>query len=87
MSKVFANGLGVQSSIPGQVISKTQKMVLDSAVLNTQHYVDVWLRFFQLIELSGERTSGMKNRTCALSNLAISLVIESAHLPNSALTQ
>ena len=24
--------------IPGQVISKTQKMVLDASLLNTQHY-------------------------------------------------
>ena len=38
MSKVFANGPGNQSSIPGQVIPKTQKMVLDAALINTQHY-------------------------------------------------
>ena len=38
MSRVFANGLGDLSSIPGWVISKTQKMVLDAALLNTQHY-------------------------------------------------
>ena len=34
----FANGLGDQHSIPGQVIPKTQKMVLDDALLSTQHY-------------------------------------------------
>ena len=28
MSRVFANGPGVQCSIPGRVIPKTQKMVL-----------------------------------------------------------
>ena len=33
MSKVFANGPGDRGSIP-----KTQKMVLDAALLNTQHY-------------------------------------------------
>ena len=38
ISRVFANGPGDQSSIPGQVIPKTQKMVLDAALLNTQHY-------------------------------------------------
>ena len=38
MSRVFANGLGDRNSIPGQAIPKTQKMVLDSALLNTQHY-------------------------------------------------
>ena len=31
MVRVFANG-------PGQVITKTQEMVLDATLLNTQHY-------------------------------------------------
>ena len=38
MSKVFANGPGDWGSIPGWVIPKTQKMVLDAALVNTQHY-------------------------------------------------
>ena len=38
MSRVFANGPGDQASIPGWVIPKTQKMVLDAALLSTQHY-------------------------------------------------
>ena len=38
MSWVFANGPGDRGSIPGQVIPKTQKMVLDAALVNTQHY-------------------------------------------------
>ena len=38
MSIVFANGPGDQGSIPGQVIPKTQILVLDAALLNTQHY-------------------------------------------------
>ena len=38
MRKVFANGLGDCDSIPGQVIPKTQKLVLDATLLNTQHY-------------------------------------------------
>ena len=38
MSKVFANASGDRGSIPGQVIPKTQKMVLDAALLNTQYY-------------------------------------------------
>ena len=38
MSRVFANGPGDRSSIPGQVIPKTQKIVLDAALPNTQHY-------------------------------------------------
>ena len=36
--RVFANDLGDRGSIPGQVIPKTQKMVLDTTLLNTQHY-------------------------------------------------
>ena len=36
VSKVFANGLENQYSI--QVIPKNQKIVLDSSLLNTQHY-------------------------------------------------
>ena len=38
MSRVFANGPGDWGSIPSQVIPKTQKMVLDATLLNTQHY-------------------------------------------------
>ena len=38
MSSVFANGPGNRGSIPGQVIPKTQKIVLDAALFNTQHY-------------------------------------------------
>ena len=38
MSRVFANGLEDWGSIPGRVILKTRKMVLDAALLNTQHY-------------------------------------------------
>ena len=35
---VFANFLGDLGSIPGRVIPKTQKMVLDTSLLNTQQY-------------------------------------------------
>ena len=38
MSRVFTNGLGDWGSISGRVIPKTQKMVLDAALLNTQNY-------------------------------------------------
>ena len=38
MSRVFANGPGDWVSISGRVIPKTQKMVLDFTLLNTQHY-------------------------------------------------
>ena len=38
MVRVFANGPGDQDSIPGRVIPKTQKVVIDASLLNTQHY-------------------------------------------------
>ena len=38
MSRVFTNGLGDRDSIPGRVIPKTQKMLLDATLLRTQHY-------------------------------------------------
>ena len=37
MSRVLANGPGGRGSIPGRVIPKAQKMVLDVALLSTQH--------------------------------------------------
>ena len=37
MSRMFTNGLGDWDSIPGRVRPKTQKTVLDAALLNTQH--------------------------------------------------
>ena len=38
MVTVFTNGPGDQGSIPGLVIPKTQKILLDATLLNTQHY-------------------------------------------------
>ena len=38
MSRVFANGPGDCVSVRVRVIPKTQKMVLDAALLNTQYY-------------------------------------------------
>ena len=37
-SRVFTCGPGDQGSIPGRVIPKTQKIVLDTAFLSIQHY-------------------------------------------------
>ena len=34
---IYINGPGDRGSIPGQVIPKTQKMVLDAVLLNTHH--------------------------------------------------
>ena len=38
MSRTFSNGPGHRGSIPGRVVPKTQKMVLDAGLLRTQHY-------------------------------------------------
>ena len=38
VGRVFANDPGDQGSIPGRVIPKTLKMVLDTSLLNTQQY-------------------------------------------------
>ena len=38
MSRVFSNGPGNRGSISAQVIPKTQKMVLDAVLVNTQNY-------------------------------------------------
>ena len=38
VGRVFANGPGFQGSIPGRVMPKTFKMVLDTSLLNTQQY-------------------------------------------------
>ena len=38
VGRVFTNGPGDQGSIPGRVIPKTLKVVLDTSLLNTQQY-------------------------------------------------
>ena len=38
VGRMFANGPGDLGSIPGRVIPKNSKMVLDTDLLNTQHY-------------------------------------------------
>ena len=52
--RVFANGPGDLRSIPGRVIPKTLKMVLDVSLLHTQHY-KVWIK--GKVEQSRERSS------------------------------
>ena len=56
MSRVFLNGPGDRSSIPGRVIQKTQKMVLDAALLSTQYYK---VRIKGKVEQSWEWGSGL----------------------------
>ena len=56
VGRVFANGPGDRGSIPGRVIPKTLKMVLDTALLNTQHYK---VRIKGKVEQSRERGSAL----------------------------
>ena len=53
---VFANCPGNLGSIPGRVIPKTQKMVLDASLLNTQHYK---VRIKGEVEQSREKSSAL----------------------------
>ena len=54
--RVFANGPGDLGSIPGRVIPKTLKMVLDTTLLNTQHYR---VQFKGKVEQSWEWSSAL----------------------------
>ena len=53
VSREFANGPGYGGSIPGRVIPKTQKMVLDTSLFNTQLY-KVGIKVGIKVELSME---------------------------------
>ena len=37
-SRVFANGPADWGPVPGRIIPRTQKMILDATLLNTQYY-------------------------------------------------
>ena len=54
LGRVFANGPGDLGSIPGRVIPKTLKMVLDTSLLNTHYYK---VRIKGKVEQSRERSS------------------------------
>ena len=56
MVKVFANGPGDLGSIPGRVMLKTRKIVLDTALLYTQQYK---VRIKGKVEQSRERSSAL----------------------------
>ena len=53
---MFANGPGDPGSIRGRVIPKTLKMVLDTALLNTQQYQ---VHIKGKVEKSRERSSAL----------------------------
>ena len=56
VDRVFANGPGDRGSIPGSVILKTLKMVLDTSLLNTQQYK---VRIKGKVKQSRERSSAV----------------------------
>ena len=56
VGRVFANGPVDLGSIPGHVIPKTLKMVLDTSLINTQHYK---VRIKGKVEQSRERSSAL----------------------------
>ena len=56
VGRVFANGPGDLGSIPGRVIPKTLKMVLDTSLLNSQHYN---VRIKGKVDQSKERNSAL----------------------------
>ena len=61
--RAFANGPGDWGSIPGRVIPKTQKMVLDAPLLNTQHYI-VWIK---------GKMEQFRERGCALPDCIVAI--------------
>ena len=56
MISMVANGPGDRGSIPGRVIPKTPKMMLDAALLSTQHYK---VRIKGKVEQYRERSSAI----------------------------
>ena len=56
VGRVFANGPGDLGSIPGRVIPKALKMVLDASLLNTQQYK---IRIKGKVEQSRVRSSAL----------------------------
>ena len=60
--RVFAIRPGDLGSFPGRVIPKTQKMVLDASLLNTQHYK---VRIKGKVEQSRERSSVPPTHWCS----------------------
>ena len=62
MVRVFFNGPWNLGSIPGQVIPKTKKMILDASLLNTQYFK---VRIKGKVEQSRERSSAFPTPWCS----------------------
>ena len=62
VGRVFVNGLGDRGSIPGRLIPKSQKMLFDSSLLNTQHYK---VSIKDKVEQSRERSGATRTSRCS----------------------
>ena len=62
MVRVFTNGPGDQNLILGRIIPKTQKMVLDTSLVNTQNYK---VRIKAKMKQSRERSSTSSTPQCS----------------------
>ena len=62
VDRVFANGPVELGSIPGHIIPKTLKIVLDTSWLNTQQYK---VRIKGKVEHSSERSSTSPTLRCS----------------------
>ena len=71
MVRVFANGPVDLGSIPGRGMLKTQKMVLDATLLNTQHYK---------VRIQG-KVDQFREKSYALSYTSVSKREPSGHPP------
>ena len=69
VGRVFGNGPGDLGSIPGRIIPKTLKMVLNTSLLNTQQYK---VRIKGKVEQSRERSSAL-SYTTTVANFTIYL--------------
>ena len=78
---MFANGPGDRASIPGRVIPKNKKMVLDAALLNTQHYN---VRIKDKVEQSKEWSSAPPPHQCCSYWKATTVANFTYLLPQSA---
>ena len=79
MVRVFANGPGDLALIPGRVIPKTLKMVLDASLLNIQHYK---VRIKGKVEKSRESSSAPPLRLGVVAIEKGSFVSPSAMVAN-----
>ena len=60
--RMFPNSLGDHYSLPGRLIPKTQQMVLNISLLNSQQYYKVHIK---------GKLEQSRERSCVLSNISV----------------